>query len=72
MGVSPRLADVQCTPFRFQPGDRILVKVKHPITNEQAARIRKTVEKWAGNMVEVLVTDTTLMEIEVDTPRIIR
>lgn len=60
-----KLADVQCTPIRFEPGDRILVRVHQRITPQQSKQIRRTVEKWAGNIVEVLVIDMTLMDIEI-------
>jgi len=61
----PRLADVQCSRMQFQPGDRVLVKVhlSQPMTREDERRVRKMVERWAGDYVEVLVIDTTLMEV---------
>ena len=61
----PRLADVQCTNMQFKSGDRILVKVRQRLDREAHRKIQKTVEKWAGDHVEVLVIDLTLMEIEV-------
>lgn len=66
MAVVPRIADVQCSRMQFQPGDRILVKVRQSIDKEAATKLRKTVEKWAGNHVEVLIVDLTLMDIEIE------
>lgn len=59
------LADVSCTPIRFQPGDRILVRCKYPLTAEQRRRVQRAVERWAGGQVEVLVIDLTKEEIEI-------
>lgn len=61
--VRPRLADVQCSRMQFQPGDKLLVKVHHHLSKEDHHRVRKMVEKWAGDHVEVLVIDTTQMEV---------
>ena len=71
MGVLPRLADVSCTRMRFDPGDRILVKVRQDLSREDAAKLRKSVERWAGNAVEVLVMNANNVELEVVKPRII-
>ena len=60
----PRLMDVQVSPLRFQPGDRLLVKVFHAITKEERKRIQHVVEKWAGSHIEVLVIDSTRVEIK--------
>ena len=53
----PRIADVHCVPMRFQPGDRILVKARGVLDSVAMNRLRKTVQKWAGDHVEVLVID---------------
>lgn len=63
--VVPRLADVQCSRLQFQPGDRVLVRVRHRISPEQRKRLQKTVERWAGDHVEVLVIDLG-MEVEIE------
>ena len=65
MAVTPRLADVQCTRMQFQPGDRILVKSRQRLDKEARKKLQRVVEKWAGDHVEVLVIDLTLLEIEV-------
>ena len=67
MGVTPRLADVQCTRMQFGPGDRLLVRVRQgPISGEANRKIHRMVQKWAGDHVEVLVIDLTQLEIEVE------
>jgi hypothetical protein len=63
----PTLAEVHCTPLRFQPGDRILVRVLGPCDNERKNRIDRMVTKWAGGDVEVLVYSATEMSISVET-----
>lgn len=60
-----KLAEVQCTPLRFEPGDRILVKVKQPLSRDQVINLRKSIEKWAGPDVEVYIVDVSLMELEI-------
>lgn len=60
-----KLANVDCTPMRFQPGDRILVRIRVSLSSGQKNDIRRIVEKWAGNMVEVLVIGPE-MEVQVE------
>jgi aspartate 1-decarboxylase len=64
MGVRPRLADVKLHAVQFQPGDRIIVDVYQQVSEEQMKKIKKTVEKWAGD-VEVLVVNRNLFSVEV-------
>ena len=64
--IKPRLADVQCSRLQFQPGDRILVRSYHKLDVSETRKLRKTIEKWAGVSVEVLIYDGTEMEITVE------
>ena len=64
---NPKLADVQCTRLKFQPGDRVIVRVFRQISLEQEKRLKRTVEKWAGDVVEVLVINGLEMSIDVET-----
>ena len=61
----PRLADVKCFPIRFQPGDRVLVRVLQSMDQSSLQKLKRTVEKWAGDHVEVLVIDTTRLDLEI-------
>lgn len=61
----PKLADVQCTRVEFQPGDRIIVKVFTDLDRDQRKKLLKTVAKWAGPDVEVLLVDLRKYDIEV-------
>jgi hypothetical protein len=61
-----KLADVNCVPIRFKPGDRILVRMFQRTSREDMKKIRRTVERWAGSHVEVLVVDCTQMEIKIE------
>ena len=62
----PKLADVQCSRLQFQPGDRVVVRVYRAISPEQSRRLKKTVEKWAGDCVEVLVINALEMNLHVE------
>lgn len=62
----PRIAEVQCSRIQFRPGDRVLVRVHQDLSAEQVNRLRKSVEKWAGDQVEVLIVNCLQMEVEVD------
>lgn len=52
--------------MRFQPGDRVLVKVYRSLDSAQRKKLRRGIEKWAGDCVEVLIYDATEMEISVE------
>lgn len=64
--IRPRLADVQCSRLRFMPGDRIIVRSRVVLDKEDQTKLKKTVERWAGDGVEVLVV--CLPEYDVVTP----
>jgi hypothetical protein len=70
---APRLADVQCSRLRFEPGDRVLVRVRTPITNEQERKLRRSVARWAGIDDDcVMVINALEMSINVQpTPKIV-
>ena len=61
-----KIADVQCSRLRFQPGDRVLVKVHQQLDKDQAAKLRKGIQKWAGPDVEILIYNASVMEIIVE------
>lgn len=65
----PKLADVKCSRYHFQPGDRLLVRVYEPMDLERMQHLRRTVQKWAGPDVEVLIYNVTKMEVEVEQNR---
>jgi hypothetical protein len=66
MNKTPRLANLECKPFRFLPGDRILVRTNQRLDKDAEKRIRKTIEKWAGVPVEVLIYCILDMEIQIE------
>ena len=45
MGV-PRLAEVRCDRIHFEPGDRIMVRVFHPIDADDRRKLISTIQKW--------------------------
>ncbi len=71
-GRRARIAEVNCTKMHFDPGDRILVKLKQPIGVIEERKLRRTVEKWAGDGIEILIIDTTKMGIEFERFRELR
>lgn len=62
----PKVADVQCSRIKFEPGDRVIVRSHHRLSHEQAAKLRKSLQKWAGCEIEVLIVDLTQYDVEVD------
>lgn len=62
----PRLADVQCSRFKFQPGDRLLVRVFETLTPAERKRLEKTIKSWTGPDVEILIIDPKRMELTLD------
>jgi hypothetical protein len=68
MSLTPRLADVRCTRIAFNPGERILVQLRMPMDLEAKKKLRRTVEKWAGGGVEVLIVDPAEMEVSIERP----
>jgi hypothetical protein len=66
MAQMPRVANIQCSRLKFQPGDRILVKSFHRLDADQQRRLKRSICKWAGCEVEVLIICTADMDIEID------
>ena len=66
MAAAPRLADVHCEKIQFQPGDRVLVNVYVHIDEATGKKLVKTVQRWAGEDVEVLVVDNTKMRVSIE------
>lgn len=62
----PRLADVRCERIQFLPGDRVLVQVYRQLDRDALAKLKRTVQQWAGPDVEILVVDRTLMEVSIE------
>lgn len=62
---NPRLADVRCTRIKFEPGDRVLVKVYAKLDPDDERRIRRAVQRWAGCEVEVLIVNGLTTDVEI-------
>ncbi len=62
----PRIADVQCSRLVFQPGDRILVRTTHQLNTEEKRKLRKSILKWAGVEVEILIYCLLNMDIKIE------
>ena len=63
---TPRLADVQCRRLRLQPGNRLVVRTTHRLEPDAAKKLRRTIQKWAGCEVEVLIYCVLDMDIQVE------
>lgn len=50
-----KLTTLDCTMLRVEAGDRILVRVPPGLSSSQVSSIQRTVEKWAGSSIPVLV-----------------
>ena len=57
------LANINAKAFNFPPGAKLLVTCEGLLNQMQRDRVRKMVERWAGDAVEVLVIDSS-MKIE--------
>jgi predicted P-loop ATPase/GTPase len=66
MVVIPRLADISCQRMVFQPGDRVLVRTYHNLSAATIKNLRRSIIKWAGCEVEVLVYNGNDMEISIE------
>jgi len=66
MSAIPRIADIRCQRIVFQPGDRVLVRSHHRLEKEQREKIKKSVSRWAGADVEVLVYCPLDFELEIE------
>lgn len=67
MPLKPRLADVNCTPMRFRPGDRILVKIYQPLDKDARQKLIRSVAKWARLDEEaVFIVNGLIADIEVE------
>ena len=56
---------VSVTPVRLQPGDQVIVRVFQPVGEDELKRIRRTVQKWAGEGVRVLVVDCLKHDVSI-------
>ena len=62
----PRIADVQCSRLKFEPGDRILVRTYVKLDNEQKKKLMKSIKKFAGCDVEIFIIPCLEFDIEVN------
>jgi len=65
----PQIADVRCSRLAFEPGDRVLVRTYRKLEPDERRRLRRAVQRWAGEDVEVLIYDATEMEVTIDKRR---
>lgn len=63
---TPRLADVQCSRLTFNPGDRVLVRTHQRLDKDARRKLHRTVQRWAGVDVEVLIYCLLDMEVDIE------
>lgn len=61
----PQVANANCRVIRFLPGDRVVVRVNERLTRERRRKLQKTIEKWAGDAVEILIVELPVFDIQV-------
>lgn len=66
MNRRPRIAEVQCSRLKFQPGDRVLVRSIHRLELEEVKKLTRSIKRWAGVDVEVLIYCTQDLDIEIE------
>lgn len=50
-----KLTTLDCKMLRVEAGDRILVRIPPGLSHAHIESIRRTVEKWAGSSIPVLI-----------------
>ena len=69
MPLRPRIAEISCSRLKFEPGDRILVRVYNKLDRDQERKLRRSIQRWAGTDVEVLIYNAMEMEVAIDKAR---
>ena len=62
---APNIAEVNCTKIQFRDGDRVLVRVYRPLDQAQVTALVKSIRRWAGALVEILVVNAAAYDIEI-------
>lgn len=62
---APNIAEINCQRIQFEDGDRILVRVFRPLDDAQSAKLRRTIQSWAGKRVEVLIVNAAVYDIQI-------
>lgn len=57
MKAKPLISDIQTTRVKFNPGDRILVRVPSYLSQDQQKRLKKSIVKFAGEDVRILIVN---------------
>lgn len=66
MAIVPRLAEVQCRRLKMEPGDRVIVKSLHRLDLEEQKKLRRSIQRWAGSDVEILIYCTQDLDVTVE------
>ena len=71
MALMPRIADIRASRIQFQPGDRVTVKTMHRLDENERRKLIRSIKKWAGVEVEVLLICLLDFDIEIERANII-
>jgi len=54
------IKQASCIPIRLEPGMRLLVQVQVPLAEEQRKALERTIRKWAGPDIPLLIIDPSI------------
>ncbi len=54
MKAKPLLSDIQTTKVKFNPGDRVLVRISEDLTRDKENKLKKSIVKFFGEDVRIL------------------
>lgn len=64
--VHPRIANIQCSKLRFEPGDCLLVRSFHRLDKHDKEKLRKSIQKWTGEGVRIFIICTLDLDISIE------
>jgi len=62
----PNIANVQCHRLKFEPGDRIIVRLNRKASQDEKNKLHDLIQKWADQDVNILIVDLAHFDIEVE------
>ena len=65
---TPLISDIDLTRYEFSAGDRLLVRVAYDLTAEQQHKLYKSINKFTGEDVRILIVNCLKMRMMKITP----
>jgi len=66
VGFLPKVANVDFSRLKIEPGDRVIVRYWCDLSEDERRKLRKSVSRWAGSDVEVLLVDVKRFDVDVE------